>query len=65
MIIGFTYGIKSGYDNINLQTTPTTHDASHKNQYNYYYKEVNYPGRTALEIYIPLSLRNWFESKYY
>lgn len=64
-VIGFVFGIKQGYDYINVQISPDTHDASYKNQYNYYFEDVSYPGRSALEILLPLSLRSWFESKFF
>ncbi|GAB2632698.1 hypothetical protein [Belliella aquatica] len=64
-VIGFTYGFEQGYDYINMQVSPDFHDASYKDQVNYYFEEVNYPGRSALEIRLPIPLRNWFESKFF
>ena len=64
-MIGYVFGLKSGYNYINAKVVPEFHDASHKGQVNYYYKDVNYPGRSAFEVYLPLELRNWFETIYY
>jgi len=36
-----------------------------KDQFNVYYMDVNVPGRTALEIYFPKELYQWFMENYY
>ena len=63
--IGYLFGNRSGYNYVNSAITPTFHDSSFMGQVNYYYKEVNYPGRSSFEIYLPLELKSWFESYYY
>lgn len=64
-VIGFVYGIENGYNYINLKISPQEKFIYDKNQLNYYFKEVNYPGRTALEVHVPLKLKGTFRSIFY
>jgi hypothetical protein len=65
-IIGYRFGNRIGYDHINMNELPTlNNDIVGKDQFNVMYKDLNVPGRTALELFFPIELYQWFLDNYY
>lgn len=63
--IGYVFGNQHGYNYVNMMQLPDIRFPVGKDQFNVYYMDVNVPGRTALEIYFPKELYQWFMENYY
>ncbi|GHB34837.1 hypothetical protein [Mongoliitalea lutea] len=60
--IGYVFGNQDGFNYINVKRGYDRKYIEDKNQINIYFYDVNFPGRTALEIYLPKELESWFDS---